>query len=247
MNRQVFYEIYWKLEAIIAPGLKYSQSIYEDILNENCPGSCCWLDLGCGHQLLPSWRFEQENELVNKAQLVIGIDYDHLSLTKHKTIKNKVRGDITRLPFASNTFDLITSNMVFEHLDNPVKQLKEIARVLKKGGKLIFHTPNMFGYSTLLARVIPEFIKERLVYILQGRKGEDIFPAYYRINSHSKITKLANLTGFNVFKIQMICSSAEFIIFPPIVLLELLWLRFLMSKAGRLLRTQIIVILEKNN
>src|SRR3972149_5687544 len=136
MNKQIFYNIYWKLQQIIAPGLKYSQNIYEDVLNDYCTNTIKWLDLGCGHHLLPPWRLEQEKVLISKAKLIIGIDYDYLSLTKHKTIKNKLRGDITELPFPDNTFDLITSNMVFEHLDNPEKHLKQISRALSKGGKL---------------------------------------------------------------------------------------------------------------
>jgi 2-polyprenyl-3-methyl-5-hydroxy-6-metoxy-1,4-benzoquinol methylase len=248
MNREVFFKIYWKLQSIIAPGLTYSQAIYEDVLNLYSEKSSRWLDLGCGHQLLPSWRFEQEKKLINNTdaeKLIIGIDYDHLSLTKHKTIANKVRGNITKLPFPNSSFDLITSNMVFEHLDTPEEQMKEIARVLSKGGKLVFHTPNRLGYSTLAAMIIPEAIKDRLVYILQGRKEEDVFPAYYGINSQSRIQEIAALSGFNVSKIKMICSSAQFVIFPPILIFELIWIRLLMTKVGRPLRTNIIAILEK--
>lgn len=245
MNKQKYYNIYWKLQSIIAPTLRYSQSIYEDVLIEHCKDNYRWLDLGCGHHLLPAWRLEQEKILIEKAKLVVGIDYDFRSLRKHETIKNIVRGDIGKLPFPNNTFDLITSNMVFEHLDNPEQQLTEIARVLTKGGKLIFHTPNNCGYSTLLARMIPDIIKDKLVLFLQGRAEEDIFPAYYRINSPSKIKKIASSSGLNVVKIKMICSSAQFIMIPPFVIPELIWIRFLMSRIGESMRTNIIAIMEK--
>ncbi len=245
INRQLFFNTYWKLESIITPRLKYSQSMYEDVLNEHCTGLDKWLDLGCGHHLLPPWRFDQEQVLIGKPKLIVGIDYDYLSLTKHKTIKALLRGDITGLPFPDNTFDLITSNMVFEHLDKPEKQLKELSRVLVKGGKLIFHTPNNLGYVTLLARIIPEFMKDKLVYVLEGRDEEDVFPAYYRINSPAKIRKLAIASGLNVVKIKLICSSAVMVMFPPIVVFELMWIRFLMSKAGKPFRTNLIAILEK--
>ena len=245
MSRKLFYKIYWKLESILVPGLKYSQTIYEEVLNEHCEKKNKWLDLGCGRQLLSRWRFGHEKVLIDKVKTVFGIDYDYLSLTKHKTIKNVLRGNIAKLPFPDNTFDLITSNMVFEHLDNPEKQLKEITRVLSQGGKLIFHTPNTFGYGTFLARLIPEFIKTRLIYILQGREDEDVFPAYYRINSPSKIREIAFACGLKVSRIKLICSSALLVVFPPIVLFELFWIRFLMSKVGKPLRTNIIVILNK--
>jgi ubiquinone/menaquinone biosynthesis C-methylase UbiE len=229
----------------MAPGLRDSQQVYEDLLNEYGEGTSKWLDLGCGHHLLPPWRFEQERVLIEKAKLVVGIDYDHLSLTKHKTIQNRLRGDISKLPFPDNTFDLVTANMVFEHLNHPQEQLKEICRVLSKGGRLIFHTPNKFGYITLMARVIPECIKDRVIYLLHGRKEEDVFPAFYKINSRAEIVNLAARSGFNVIEIKTTCSVAQFIVVPPVVVFELMWIRFLMSRAGKSLRPYLIAILEK--
>lgn len=245
MNRQMFFSIYNKLQSIIAPKLRYSQSIYEDVLLEHSGTTSKWLDLGCGHRLLPSWRIDQEKILVSKVKLIVGIDYDHFSLTRHHTINNLLRGDISALPFRDNSFDLITSNMVFEHLLNPEDQLKEISRVLSKGGKLIFHTPNSSCFLVLLASVIPEFIKDKLVYILERRKEEDVFPAYYKLNTPSIIRELAKTSGLNVLKINLICTSALFIIFPPLVLIELIWIRFLLSNKGKSLRPNIIAILEK--
>ena len=244
-NRQKFTKIYYKLQAKIVPGLKHSQSIYEDVLNEHCEKPLKWLDLGCGHHLLPPWRLEQEKRLIDKAGMVVGIDYDHLSLTKHKTIKNRLRGDISHLPFPDSTFDLITSNMVFEHLEHPEKQLKEIYRVLSSGGKLIFHTPNRLGYTVLMARVVPDAIKGKIIYFLEGRKEEDVFPTFYRINSFAEINSLAKLSGFNVLKIKRVCSSAVFGILTPIVLFELFYIRFLLSETGKSFRTNLIVVLEK--
>lgn len=245
VNRNPFYRIYWKFESIIAPGLKHSQYIYEQILKENCCPDHVWLDLGCGHQLLPPWQHEAEKELVSKTKLIVGLDYDHNSLKKHYRIQNKVRGDISTLPFSDNCFDLITSNMVFEHLAKPEVQLKEIHRILKPGGTLIFHTPNAQSYSTLGARLIPERIKDKAVYLLQGRKEEDVFPTFYRINSRARIEKLGQECGYQIKKIKMICSSAQFVMILPIVILELIWIRILMAKHMKSQRTNIIAILQK--
>ena len=177
--------------------------------------------------------------------MVVGLDYDHLSLTKHQTITNRVRGSISRLPFPDATFDLVTSNMVFEHLDNPVVQLQEVHRVLRPGGRLVFHTPNKYGYATWLAQMVPEALKDKFVYFFQGRKEEDVFPAYYRINAPSHISALAEKAGFRVLEIQSLISTAQFIAIPPLVLLELLWIRFLMTNPGRPIRPYLIVALEK--
>jgi SAM-dependent methyltransferase len=135
--------------------------------------------------------------------------------------------------------------MVFEHLEAPAEQLKEIGRVLTKGGRLISHTPNKFGYLTLMARVIPEFVKDKMVYFLQGRIAEDVFPAFYRVNSVSEFRSLGNEAGFKVLEIRRTCSFPQFVMIPPILVLELIWIRFLMSKAGMLFRPYLIATLEK--
>lgn len=246
MNRSLLYKIYWKLQRWIAPDLKDSQQIYEEVLNEYCKRASKWLDLGCGHHLLPPWRLEQEQALVAQAGLVVGVDYDQLSLTKHKTLKCRLRGNISRLPFPDNTFDVVTANMVFEHLDRPEEQLKEIFRILSAGGRLIFHTPNKAGYPTLMARAIPESWKDWLVHVLQGRKEEDVFPAYYRINSRADISDLAQRVGFSVHGVRPICSFAQFVVIPPLAVLELLWLKVLRTRLGRPLRPYLIAILQKS-
>jgi ubiquinone/menaquinone biosynthesis C-methylase UbiE len=246
MNRKDFYKIYWKLRSIIVPHLKYSQDIYEEFLGNNVKAKIFWLDLGCGHQILQKWKLNKELELINKPKSIVGIDYNFPSLLKHTTILNKVNGDISFLPFKRNTFDLITSNMVFEHLRFPEGQLKEIHRVLKKKGKLIFHTPNKWGYTTLFSRMVPEIIKDNLVNLLEGRKPEDVFQTFYKINSSAEIHRLADLANFKVLSVKLICSSPQFIIFPPILIFEMIFIKFLLSQFGRSLRTNIIAILEKN-
>ncbi len=52
----------------------------------------------------------------------------------------KVAG-ASKLPFANNLFDCVVIFEVFEHVDDEIKCLEEISRVLKKGGILILSTP----------------------------------------------------------------------------------------------------------
>ncbi|MHA2273424.1 MAG: methyltransferase domain-containing protein [Candidatus Hodarchaeales archaeon] len=39
--------------------------------------------------------------------------------------------------FGNETFDLVTARMVFHHLSNPLKTIKEVGRVMKKSGRII--------------------------------------------------------------------------------------------------------------
>ncbi|MBI3748918.1 MAG: class I SAM-dependent methyltransferase [Chloroflexi bacterium] len=46
------------------------------------------------------------------------------------------------LPFADDSFDLVTSFQVLEHVSDPLAYLRELARVVRPGGELFLATPN---------------------------------------------------------------------------------------------------------
>ena len=128
--RDALFRTYHKLERVLAPGLEYSQHLYEPVLDDIVKPDTVWLDLGCGHQLLPEWRADRETRIVGRCRNVVGLDYDTASLKKHKTIRRLVRGAASHLPHPDETFDLVTANMVVEHLDDPAAQFREVRRVL---------------------------------------------------------------------------------------------------------------------
>ena len=245
--RRCLHSLYRILLRVLAPGLRYSQAAYEGVLFDQVKPDTRWLDLGCGHQILPEWREKQELELAQRASLLVGLDCDLPALQRHPSIRHRARGDISSLPFAGESFDLVTSNMVFEHLEDPEVPLKEIWRALRHDGILIFHTPNTWGYSTMFARMIPAFLKDRLILFLQGRKAEDVFSTYYRINSPHKVKVLARRSGFEVAELMLIPSSGQLVMLPPLLVLELLWIRLTMTPTFKCLRTNMIVALRKRD
>ena len=52
-----------------------------------------------------------------------------------------VKADIINLPFNDNSFDIIFCNHVLEHVQDDTKAMKELFRVMKKGGMGIFQVP----------------------------------------------------------------------------------------------------------
>lgn len=52
-----------------------------------------------------------------------------------------ITSDITSIPEADGSFDVILCSEVFEHIPEPSQALKEFSRLLKKGGRLILTAP----------------------------------------------------------------------------------------------------------
>lgn len=135
--------------------------------------------------------------------------------------------------------------MVFEHLREPEKQLAEIFRILKPGGLLIFATPNSLGYTTIFGRFLPDILKKALVKVLEGRDEDDVFPAYYRINTEREIKKFARLTGYDICEIRYLSTYPKFIVVPPLAIIEFCFTRLMMSNYLKKIRPYLIVILKK--
>ena len=65
--------------------------------------------------------------------------------------------DVQRLTFADESFDLITSNQVFEHVPDDVQGYRECLRVLKPGGALVFAVPlRNLPQTEPKARLLPD-------------------------------------------------------------------------------------------
>jgi len=96
------------------------------------------LDVGAGEGF--TLEMFRKNKIVKKLE---GIEYmdDALALAKklHPQVEIK-KGDIYKLPYNSNSFDLIICTEVLEHLEYPKKALAELKRVAKK--YLILSVPN---------------------------------------------------------------------------------------------------------
>lgn len=83
-----------------------------------------------------------------RAKSLIGIDVVKTSVdwaNKHWKNNPKMKfkvGDAHDLKFNSNSFDAVYSMEVLEHVENPVKVLKDIKRVMKPGGFGVFMVPS---------------------------------------------------------------------------------------------------------
>jgi len=71
-------------------------------------------------------------------------------MSKHKVPADFIMADATNLPFQSETFDITTNYGAINGFDDPKTALKEMVRVTKKGGKILFLDEQEYESATWL-------------------------------------------------------------------------------------------------
>lgn len=103
------------------------------------------IDLGCGEGTRLALLKKHIKDPAEAS--FFGVDINEVAIRQAQMTYsdlNFIQADLTKLPFANNSFDLAYSAFVFEHLENPEKVIQEAVRVIKKDGKLLIVAPN-FG------------------------------------------------------------------------------------------------------
>lgn len=96
------------------------------------------LDVGCGEGFTLKKLEEKKIGKMNE-----GIDYSSDAIKIGKKIYpelNLKKGDVYKLDYKDNSFDLSICTEVLEHLENPTKAVEEIRRVTSK--YIVFSVPN---------------------------------------------------------------------------------------------------------
>jgi 2-polyprenyl-3-methyl-5-hydroxy-6-metoxy-1,4-benzoquinol methylase len=95
------------------------------------------LDLGCGSGWFSKKALERGIQLTS-----LDISQNLARITQKRTSSNAVVADAVSLPFSENSFDIIISSEMIEHLGDVEHGIREISRVLSPGGILVLTTPN---------------------------------------------------------------------------------------------------------
>lgn len=134
--------------------------------------------LGCGTA--------EESELLSKynPHHITGIDLSEKSIA----IANEsypdcdfYTGNMLDLPFADDEFDFIFSSLAISHVENKEKVFKEIYRVLKKGGEVLFSVGHPLRFAT--EKINYDNTSFHVIGFEAGKDGQKVLGKYM---SHTK-------------------------------------------------------------
>jgi SAM-dependent methyltransferase len=88
--------------------------------------------------------------LANQKNAVVGMDIEFDRAQEAKAVNPRVLCGVgEQLPFPADSFDLILSHEVLEHVQDDQATVNEIVRTLKPGGRLVLFCPNRgYGFET---------------------------------------------------------------------------------------------------
>ena len=220
-------------------GHRFHDALYREAIVSHLRPGCRLLDAGCGRYLKFCREFSQQAD-------VVGIDLEPILETGNQCRPFGVRGDLSRLPFPAEAFDIIISRSVVEHLEDPEVVFREFSRVLKPGGKVVIITPNKYDYVSLIAAITPYRMHRWLVSRIFQVPEDDVFPTLYRANTPRAIRKALCSSDLWEQELRMINHYPAYLMVSPVLFrLGVLYERFTSLQLFAWLRGSILCVFEK--
>ena len=154
------------------------------------------LDLGCG--------FGEFAGVFYESSIEVGVDNSHLDIEKASNIgkyKKLMLADARYMPFKDGSFRTVISISVIEHIPKTPEVLREVYRVLSKGGQFVFTTPRK-NFTRLLfyPRLLRLLRLESLAEIYE--KGINKVFKHYSLYEEEEWEKLLSKAGFSIKKLE---------------------------------------------
>lgn len=161
------------------------------------------LDLACGNG-------EFGEMLLGRERSVYGLDLDRTFLTQARRLaahRGLVQGDANRLPFREACFGSVLCNCALEHIPEDRAAVREMARVLQPGGRLVFTVPGprfhegLYTYQRLLSRGEQE---QAAAYLAET----DRRLAHYHYRTETEWREIVEAAGLQVERVQPYLTGA---------------------------------------
>ena len=147
------------------------------------------LDIGCGG----GRNIQRFSQLISDEGRVVGIDYSEVSVEKsfelnkeaiERGIVNVLHGSVSEMPFYDGTFDIVTGFETIYFWPDLINDLREVNRVLKKGGivffcnEAVYREGEMEKYEDLVELLDMKIYSEEVLKESLEKTGFKDFKAY---------------------------------------------------------------------
>ena len=183
----------------------WDNKIFGTFLIEKIKPDYFLLDYGAGRGALHELNFR------GKVKRVAGVDpHESVLLNPFLDESKLLPLPSCRIPYEDNSFDIVFSANVMEHIHEPEVVFKEIFRVVKPNGLFVAKTPNKWHYVPMIARATP-YSFHVFINKIRGRDSYDTFPTTYKCNTVGAIEKYSYNSGFKVVNIKMWEGRPEYL------------------------------------
>jgi 2-polyprenyl-3-methyl-5-hydroxy-6-metoxy-1,4-benzoquinol methylase len=181
--------------------------VFNELLPQDIAGSRL-LDAGCG-----TGHFSRAAG--QRGALVTAMDLGGNLLRRvgQKCRSDRIIGSITDAPFEDDSFDCIICSEVIEHTESPEMAIRELYRILKKGGTLALTVPNrIWKLSCIVANVLRirayegfenwqgyfqlKGVLEQNGFVVERYRGFHIFP--FQISLMHWLLRRADRMGYRI-------------------------------------------------
>jgi ubiquinone/menaquinone biosynthesis C-methylase UbiE len=199
---------------------RWDDKMFRTFLMEKIKPDHFLLDYGAGRGALHELNFRK------KVKRVAGVDPHESVLSNPFLDEAKVLSlSSGHIPYEDNTFDIVFSDNVLEHVREPEIVFKEIFRVLKPNGLFMAKTLNKWHYVPIIAMITP-YSFHVFINKIRGRKSYDTFPTVYKCNTIKAVKKYSHDSGFKVVDFKMLEGRPEYLrIASPLYLLGYIYER----------------------
>lgn len=114
---------------------------------------------------------------------------------------------------ADNNYDIAFANFVFEHIKNPEKAVRELARIVKPGGELVLSLSNPKAPEFVLAGLTPTSFHQ----LFRQEDHDEAYPVKYAYKSINNLIRLMTQTGWVLKEKKSLPATYSYLYRWPII------------------------------
>ena len=177
---------------------------------------------------------------------VVGLDIDRneLNAAPPDAYDDTVCTDIT-MHLGQADADLVICQAVLEHVQNTDQAFAAISSILAENGRALIFVPSRNAVFARLNLLLPQALKQKLLYAIFPQTIGHGFPAYYDKCTPNDFRKLAKRHGMVIEEERVYFESAYFTVLAPVHLAWRLWLLLFHMMAGNQAAETFSVALKK--